>query len=115
MSESELEKVAEFSRTANTDELLDRVTAFRADHDSEAIRVFERELRNRGIGREELERRTVEMQETVLKTANGAAIHCYFCDRPATVRIVAWHRLWGKVPLFPRPMSVCGEHVNGRV
>ena len=114
MTDSELSRVSEFSRTAQTEELLDRVTAFRADHDPAAIRLFESELRKRGISREEIVRRDEETRGTVLTRRDGTAIRCFFCDKPATETVWAWHRLWGKVPLFPRSMAVCADHLPGR-
>ena len=114
MTEVEIESVREYSAAATTEDLLDRVTAFRADHDPAAIHLFERELSHRGVDRTEIERRQEEVRETVLTRENGSAVRCGFCERPAEDRIWAWFRLWGKVPLFPRPVAVCGGHLTGR-
>ena len=114
MTDDELAAVSEFSATATTEELLDRVTAFRADHDPAALRLFESELSDRGIGRADIEQRAEMVREIVLKRGDGSAVRCGFCERPAEDRVWTWFRLWGKVPLFPRPVAVCGGHHKGR-
>jgi hypothetical protein len=110
----ELTPVRNYASTATTRELIDRVTAFRADQDDAALRVFESELLRRGVGRESIDARRNELKETVVTRADGTARSCAFCDRPAEAEIWAWQRLWGKVPLFPGPMAVCPAHVGGR-
>jgi hypothetical protein len=110
----ELAPVRAYVATATTDELIDRVTAFRADQDDVALQLFESELQRRGVGRDAIEARKNELKETLLTRADGSALACAFCDRPAEAEVWAWHRLWGKVPLFPRPMAVCPAHVGGR-
>ena len=114
LSEFELAKVAEFSRSTETEVLLDRVTAFRSDQDPAAIRLFETELKGRGVGQAEIEQRREKTQGTVLMRSDGSAAMCHVCERPATETIWGWQRLWGKVPLFPRPMAVCENHTSGR-
>jgi hypothetical protein len=49
MAEWELDVVRENARAAPTDDLLDRVTAYRAGMEPEALRVIEEELARRGI------------------------------------------------------------------
>ena len=114
MRPEELAPVRAYAISATTEELIDRVTAFRTDQDDAAIRVFESELNRRGVSRESIDARRSELTETLVTRADGSALACAFCDRPAEAEIWAWHRLWGKVPLFPRPMAVCPAHVNGR-
>lgn len=114
MRPEELAPVSIFAGTATTEELIDRVTAFRADQDDDALRVFESELTRRGVNRESIDSRQRDLNETLVTRADGSALACAFCDRPAEAEIWAWHRLWGKVPIFPRPMAVCPAHVGGR-
>ncbi|MFO0938946.1 MAG: hypothetical protein U0798_20780 [Gemmataceae bacterium] len=114
MNESELERVREFSRQAETEALLDRVTAFRADHDPEAIRIFESELFRRGVDKAEIEQKSRESKGNVLTRTDGSVARCEICERPARQTVWAWYRLWGKVPLFPRPIHVCDKHLSGR-
>jgi hypothetical protein len=37
-------------------------------------------------------------------------MRCSFCDRPAIRQARGWHRLFGRVPVFPRVLAYCAFH-----
>jgi hypothetical protein len=114
LTDAEIAKVETFARAATTEELLDRATIFRADHDPDALERFERELRRRGLDGIEIERHGEKRAETAIVRSDGTVARCEFCERPAEITLWKWQRLWGKVPLFPRPMALCEHHGHGR-
>jgi hypothetical protein len=114
LTDAEIAKVEAYAGTATTEELLDRITIFRADHDPEALLRYDRELRHRGIGHAEIERHGETRAESAIVRKDGSVARCEFCERPAEVSAWKWHRLWGKVPMFPRPMALCERHRDGR-
>src|SRR5262249_15170892 len=104
----DLERVRKNVREAGTEELLDRITAYRAGMEPAAIEIIEAELDRRGVGeaqiREHADRRASALQR------GGVARCCSFCERPAVVRRWGWHRLWSKLPIFPRLFWYCDVH-----
>jgi hypothetical protein len=117
MSEEELEAVRENARAATTDDLLDRVTAYRGGMEPEALKVIEEELTRRGIDTAAIlahERRTAG----VLRDASGVALTCSFCHKPAVVEeVVDVGALWGGLglglPLPAAPRRYCEDHCPG--
>jgi hypothetical protein len=97
-------------RKSTTEDLLDRVTAYRAGMEPEAIDLIEAELLQRGVGAEQIKSHTRRCQQETLQLADGTAVKCSFCRRPAVVRLWGWHRLWGLLPIFPRQMRYCAKH-----
>src|SRR5262245_47710860 len=90
-------------READTEDLLDRVTAFRDGMEPEAVTIIEEELARRGVFDEEIRRHASEICSDILYDADGWAYRCSFCKRPAVLRRWGWHRLWGMAPIpFPR-------------
>jgi hypothetical protein len=115
LGKSERERVERNVRAATTDDLLDRVTAYRTGNESDAVALMEVELSRRGYGAAEVRHHANELGE-VLRYRDGTAVRCSVCPRPAVRHGWAWHRLWGAVPLFPRRFRWCKDHaVNGRV
>lgn len=108
--EFNLRRVAEFIRGAETEDLLDRVTIYRAGMEPAALDLMEMELDRRGVSRDAIAEHDRERRATALFQPDGAAIRCDFCDRPAVVRRWGWHRLFGRVPAFPRIMACCAVH-----
>ena len=94
------------ARQATTEDLLERVTVQRAGMEPEALEIFEDELRRRGVGREQIE----AARRPTIAGAGGFAAACSFCRRPAVAQGWGWHRLWGRVPVFPRRFNYCEEH-----
>jgi hypothetical protein len=106
----DLERVKANVRQATTEDLLDRVTVYRAGMEELALDVIENELRRRGIGGEEI---TAHEQRRSAETSwlpDGTAVCCSFCHRPAVAEGWGWHRLWGLLPVFPRFYHYCSEH-----
>src|SRR5262249_50082276 len=97
-------------RSADTHDLLDRITVYRSGLEQEAIRIIEEELRERGVGRAEIYAHKQTLDEKCLRTAGGAVVSCSFCRRPAVAEGWGWFCLWRKLPLFPRKQRYCAEH-----
>ena len=106
----DLKRVAEFIRKADTEELLDRVTVYRAGMEPAALDLMEGELDRRGVSREEIAEHDAERRATAIMLPDGTALRCSECDRPAVVQARGWHKLFGMVPLFPRMFSYCAVH-----
>jgi hypothetical protein len=104
-----LQRVQENVRAASTLDLLDRATIYRAGLEPAAVPVILEELRTRGVSAEALvayER----IRLTVLYDPTGTARSCHLCPRLAVAREWGWHRLFGLVPVFPRPFYLCERH-----
>jgi ATP-dependent helicase YprA (DUF1998 family) len=93
---------------AGTEDLLDRVTVYRAGIEAEALAIIEEELRTRGVGAAELADHA-RRREGALQGAD-LAVKCAHCSRPAVLRTWGWHRLWGVLPVFPRRLALCEVH-----
>jgi hypothetical protein len=97
------------AQRATTEDLLDRVTVYRSGLEADAVPILEAELHKRGIGPEAIEAHRGE-RGTYIQLADGSAVRCSFCDRPAILRAWGWHRLWGQLPIFPRLLYYCEKH-----
>lgn len=106
----DIRKVAAYVRKAGTEELLDRVTVYRAGMEPAALDLMEGELDRRGVTREDIADHDRDRRATALMLPDGTAARCSFCDRPAVRRGWGWHRLWGRIPLLPRVFRRCGVH-----
>jgi hypothetical protein len=105
------QKVLVNARQAGTEDLLDRVTVYRAGMEPEAVEIIEDELRRRGVGRDQVEAHADKRQREILPPLpDGTALKCSCCYRPAVVQGWGWHRLWGLLPVFPRYYSYCDQH-----
>jgi tRNA 2-selenouridine synthase SelU len=112
MLEFDPDKVERNVREATTEDLLDRVTAYRTGMEPEAVRIIEAELARRGVDREYIaDYEAIECVD-VVQRPEGFAYRCSFCDRPAIVRRWGWHRLWGLVPVLPRVLNYCRRHAD---
>ena len=107
-----LERVRKNARNSTTEDLLDRITVYRAGMEAAAIEIIETELDRRGVGEADI-RRHGESRSGTIK-AGEVAQRCSFCDRPAVVRAWGWHRLWGRLPLFTRRFVYCDVHRHDR-
>jgi hypothetical protein len=110
MLEFDPEAVRRNAHEATTEDLLDRVTAYRSGMEPEAVAIIEAELARRGVGRDGVERHEAENCANVLLRPEGFAYRCSYCRRPAVVRRWGWHWLWGLVPVLPRVMNYCAGH-----
>jgi hypothetical protein len=96
-------------RQSTTEDLLDRVTAYREEMEPEALRIIEAELSDRGVTAEQVEVHAEQYRcETTFPP--GEVYRCSFCRRPALIQAWGWHRLWGRLPLFPRLLRYCRKH-----
>ncbi|MSR54480.1 MAG: hypothetical protein EXS09_14505 [Gemmataceae bacterium] len=96
-------------RESSTEDLLDRATVYRAGIEQEALALILEELRSRGYSAASV----VQHEQTragVLCDDSGTAMVCVRCPKPAVVQQWVWHRLFGKVPLFPRYAYLCEDH-----
>jgi hypothetical protein len=116
------EQVRENARRAETEDLLDRVTVYRAGMEPDALYVIEGELRQRGVTAAEIDGHARRREEAGLCDDSGLPARCSFCDRPAVVRGWGWHRYRGRwlpqalrdrLPLFPRRFWYCAAHRPG--
>jgi hypothetical protein len=109
----DLERIRQYAEKASTEELLDRVTVFRAGMEPEAIVVIETELHRRGVDQEkvaefeQLRRRDGLIGGDVPRT-------CSYCDRPAIVRAWGFARGRSLLPIIPWRFSYCEEHHKTR-
>jgi hypothetical protein len=111
--ELNLKRVAEFIRKAETEELLDRVTVYREGMEPAALDLMEMELDRRGVSRDDIADHDEKRRESAIILVDGTALRCSFCNRPAIVRARGWHRLFGRVPVFPRVFARCELHQKG--
>jgi hypothetical protein len=105
----DLERVQANVRRAELEDLLDRATVFRTGMEPEALELIDAELRARGIDAAVVAAHR-ERRAATLYEANGLAVKCGKCFRPAVARKWGWHRLWGVLPVFPRQLAFCAEH-----
>jgi hypothetical protein len=97
---------------STTEDLLDRITAYRSGMEPAAIPIIEAELERRGIGWAEIRRHEAENCADVILRPEGFAYRCSYCRRPAVVRRWGWHWLGGLVPVLPRILSYCARHAE---
>ena len=104
----DLERIRKNARESGTEELLDRITAYRAGMELAAIEIIEAELDRRGVDERQISEHA-ERRTGVLRRGEVAR-RCSRCERPAVERRWGWHRLWGKLPIFPRLFWHCDVH-----
>jgi hypothetical protein len=106
----DLKRVAAYIRRADTEELLDRVTVYREGMEPAALDLMEMELDRRGVSRADIADHDQARRQTAIMLPDGTALRCSFCDRPAVLRGRGWHRLFRRIPVFPRVFSYCDRH-----
>ncbi len=106
----DVQKVLANVRKASTEDLLHRVTVYRAGMEPEAIEIIEEELCSRGVRPADIEDHARRHVGEVIFEEDGTAKKCSFCRQPAVTRGWGWHRLWQIVPIFPRLFYYCREH-----
>jgi hypothetical protein len=105
----DLDRVRQNVAKATSEDLLDRATVFRPGMEPHALAIIDAELRRRGVTADEIQSHWETKRADVLMNGSTAR-QCSFCARPAVSRGWAWHRVWGKIPLFPRLFWFCAEH-----
>jgi hypothetical protein len=108
--ELNLERVRANVVAADTEDLLDRATIYRAEMEPLALEIVEEELWRRGITANDREAHDEVRRQTALTRPDGTVVKCDDCHRPAVVSRWGWHRFWGRWPLFPRMVSFCADH-----
>ena len=108
--ELNLERVKANVQKADTEDLLDRATVYRDGMEPAALELIDAELRARGVGEAEIAAHRERRARTIC-AADGLPMKCEKCSRPAVARRWGWHRLWGRLPVFPRPLAYCEEHM----
>jgi hypothetical protein len=107
----DLAAVRRNAQAADSLDLLDRLTIYAKGMEPDALRIIAEVLAERGIGREEVEEHRQERNALEpLRIADGMVRQCTLCREPAVARAWRWHRLFGKVPTFPRRVWVCEQH-----
>src|SRR5262245_42375371 len=107
MMRLDLQRVSEEVARAPTEDLLDRITVYQDGMEPEALDLIDAELRHRGVTLSEIEAHEANRRRTMITGPDRMPVKCAFCWRPAVVEVWDWHRLWKKVPFFPRRMSYC--------
>ena len=107
----DLDQVRDNAAKATTADLLDRATVFRSGMEPAALTIIERELFRRGIGPGQIEAHALARSGTP-RDRNDLSVQCTRCRRPAVWRGWALHKLWGILPLFPRRIALCADHLN---
>lgn len=105
----DLARILANARAADTDDLLDRVTVYRAGMEPEAIDLIESELRRRGVTEEEIVQHA-EQHRACLRDDEGHTLMCSWCRKPAVIVAWGWHRIWNRLPAFPRRFRYCAKH-----
>ncbi len=96
-------------RRAETDDLLNRVTVERWGMDPDAVRWIKEELASRDVTPAMILDYETQF-EGCLRDEQGRWVICSYCRKPAVVRCWGWHRLWKRIPIFPRVVSMCKDH-----
>ena len=112
------ERVRTNAQQATTEDLLDRITVYRAGMEAEAVDIIERELRGRGVNIDAIDAHAEQRRGETMPHGDGPATKCSFCDRPAVAEGWGWHwlawpprtRVRRLVPLFPCYFRYCAEH-----
>jgi hypothetical protein len=107
--EFDLDRVRENVRAATTEDLLDRATVYRAGLEQEAVPVILEELKARGVTAEAVVQHE-QARTRVMYDRDGTARTCDHCRKPAVAEEWGWHRMFGKLPIFPRLFQVCEDH-----
>lgn len=108
-----LEAVRANAAAAATEDLLDRVTVFRAGMEEEALEVLELQLRSRGVTEAQIQAHAEERGREVLWQRPGLAWSCSFCDKPAVAETWRWRKIfWNMVALYPCHIRCCREHLD---
>lgn len=99
-------------RQAETADLLDRVTAYRNGMEAAAVELIEAELGQRGIDPAAIAAHAEACRRECVFDGSGTALSCSRCRRPAVAVARRWQRLWRVLPLFPRVVPLCREHLT---
>src|SRR5438270_480265 len=93
------DKVRQNAAKATVEDLLDRVTVYRAGMEPEAVAIIEAELLKRGIGPREMDAHA-EARKSALLDGSGLALKCAYCQKPAVGYGWGMLKLLGVLPLI---------------
>jgi hypothetical protein len=112
---SDPERLKRNIQEAGTQDLLDRITAFRKGMEPEAVVMIEEELIKRGVDPEDVMNHWEEVKRDAIVLSDGMPARCSFCPRPAVAQRWGWHFSWGRIlPVFrPRHYYYCAAHRPG--
>jgi hypothetical protein len=109
MLKPDLQIILKNVRDADTTDLLDRITAYRAGMEPEVVGFIEDELEQRGISAVQIADHAERCRRECLFHNDGSALMCSFCRRPAVAAGWAFHRMFHdgpvKSPLHYSPVS----------
>ncbi len=108
-----LDRVRSNVEKATTEDLLDRATVYRNEMEDEALVLIDAELEFRNVSSEEIKAHW-NSRIAILTRDDGSVVKCSFCHRPAVDQEWSWHRIFGLVPVIPRIVAWCGEHLPER-
>lgn len=106
----DLKRVAEYVHRAETEELLDRVTVYREGMEPAALDLMEGELDRRGVSRGDISEHDAKRRASAIMLADGTALRCSCCSRPAVKQARRWYRVFGLLPVFPKVFAYCELH-----
>jgi hypothetical protein len=104
------QKVLANVRRADTDDLLDRITAYRAGMEPDAVAMIERELHGRGVTANRIADHQQVCERDCIYLPDGTAAMCSLCRKPAVREGRGWWKIWWTVPIYPRRLRYCQEH-----
>ncbi|HEY1186025.1 MAG TPA: hypothetical protein VGE74_00150 [Gemmata sp.] len=96
-----LKEIARYTRSASTEELLDRVTVDREGMEPAALDLMEGELDRRGVTRAQIADHDAKFRTAAVRRPDGTARRCERCDRLAVVETRGWYRWRARVPMLP--------------
>jgi hypothetical protein len=105
----DLDRVRQDVAAADTQDLLDRVTAYREGMEPDAIALIEAELRRRGVTPDDIDAHA-DLCRDVLRGPDGVVLECRECARPAVCEEWRWVKLLYTLPLFPQRQAYCRVH-----
>lgn len=108
--ELDLDRLRANIRKADTEDLLHRVTVYRAGMEDAAVFLIEQELRTRGVTARDIEDHADRVTPDVIMLPEGYAATCSFCHAPAVERGWGWYRRWGWLPPIPWQYYYCQTH-----
>jgi hypothetical protein len=113
MAESDPTALQRNVQESSTEDLLDRITAFRAGMEPYAIPIIEAELNRRGVHPQDIKRHETEKCSEILLRPEGFAFKCSYCRKPAVERRWGWHWIWDLIPFLPCMNYYCIQHAQG--
>jgi hypothetical protein len=114
MLDFDRKRFGKLAQDMTNEELMDRITVNRAGMEPEAVEMIEAELARRKVRQLEIDAHEARRRESTVFLPDGTALRCSFCSRPAVGQRWGWHRIWGKIPVFPRRFAYCEEHRQER-